>query len=258
MSQIVEFSEKTKEETINKIKEAEDVVKTKATTAEFDQIKKTLNQNQEIRKRTLQYRKNKKYAILKYQPHHNQPQQQFNTEGRTARPTTSRTQQRNRSRSNSRNRYPTYASIVKKDSRTNNAQRTRMQNHVYANKTIQKLQQEIDELKAQYNPKNGQPAPHTGAPIRHFHKQQTQTHIHQQNQQHSIRIQEHPIHIQEPNNTQNQNPHTDQQRQEQTNTPPKDLSTTDVLNLIHSTMQTLNAFATRFEQQNTQQTHPGM
>ena len=93
--------------------------------------------------------------------------------------------------------------------------------------------------------KNVQIAPHPGANA--LTNQQQNNHPLTSQAQHRIDP------IQSHQNGQIQN-----HPQPQTEPFNKELSTTDVLNLIHNTMQTLNEFAARFQNGSMQQTHQGM
>ena len=183
MGDIVKFCETTKTNVSEQIKQVDETLKSKTTQPKYNEITKALDENQEARKKNLQYRKNKKFYRLKYHPNQtNQPTQPTRI-GRAPSSDEEESQPPARSfrrdRSNSRNKQrPTFAQVLKGQSKTDHSKMNTSSNrprhithpNIDRDEQISKLQHQINDLRNQRNssnnsitPKNLNPAPQSGA-----------------------------------------------------------------------------------------------
>ena len=236
MKDVVEFCKSTTTVLSTQIKEVDASIKTKIPPTKYTELSKTLQENQEIRKRHLQQRKIKKFNHLKYKNNHHVPLREGRQQERPNQ--TNGYKNKTNDRSQSRNRYlkPSYASVLRNKSNTdqrrsnnnNNGNNIDNRNNEYNNNTnnnnnnnnnnnfkpnrdgqIKKLEEQIRELRNQrknspLHSKNWGGAPQAGAHI----------------------------------------------TQAGTN-----MSTKEIMSLIQSTMKTLNDFATRLDNQSSPQIH---
>ena len=118
MKDVVAFCKSTTTDLPTQIKEVDASIKTKIQPTKYTELSKALQENQEIRKRQLQQRKIKKFNHLKYKNNHHVPLR----EGRQQEGPNQTNDYRNKTndRSQSRNRYskPSYASVLKNKSNT--------------------------------------------------------------------------------------------------------------------------------------------
>ena len=172
MADIITFNNKTVENVLKEIKDCENKLKNFCTYNEFTELKKSINDTQSKRNKTLNLRKTKKFNQLKYHPERSHQK---------ANQVTQQSQQNNNL---------SYAGAVRSKSRPNNAtkrirsksnntrqnlqstNRTPSQtNEINRKNQIDKLQKQIDELRNnsqqpnsnQHHSKNGTAAPQRGA-----------------------------------------------------------------------------------------------
>ena len=228
MKDIVKFCETTKSEVSEQIQTKETELQSTTNPETYTKVKKAIQENKQVRQKTLLNQKNRKFNRLKF------PSNQITErQGRTNYSNNNGNRRRSSSRSRSQNRKPifktnnqgnnqsaTYASILQKGN-------TRQQNNINQsngrasderNKQIEKLQQQINQLRNERNntdpvQKNVNGAPRVGA-----------------------------------RQTQSGDPQT------------AEMTTKDVMDLINTTMLTLTAFASRLDQRNNDllQTPQGM
>ena len=217
MKDIVDFCKSTTTNLSTKIKEVDASIKSKLQPVKYKELSAALQKNQEFRKRNLQQRKVKKFNWLKYKSNQQQtPRVGRQQEKLEPKNNNARSNYNERSRSRSRTTKPSYASVLKNKSNTEQ----RKANNIHTTPTnpnraeqIKKLEEQIQELRNQRNndlqkPKNWRSAPQGGANNNHG--------------------------------------------------STAEISTKDVMSLIQSTMQTLNAFAMRLDNQSSLQTHQQM
>ena len=211
MKDIIEFCKSTSTDVSGKIKELDASIKSQVQPSKYKQITKALQENQDIRRRNLQQRKSKKFNRLKYKPNHQTapPRVGHQTEiFEQSNDFKSRTNDRRHLRT--RNAIPSYASVLKNKSNTDQRQNNNFKPSQGINpnrdEQIKKLEEQVRELRNQRNnpppPKNWGGAPRVGA---------------------------------------------------STTKKTTEMSTKDIMTLIQNTMQTLNAFATQLDNQNSLQ-----